>query len=91
MTPDIQIVVSQQEPNCKKQDLEELLHCIEQLSSSDQIALMQRLSGSNNSGLNIAPGNRQLLESILMQINTLNREQLGEILSAIANRITDAK
>lgn len=47
---------------------------------------MERLLGE--SGLSVVLDNDQLLEQAIVQVNMMSREDLGDILKAIATRIS---
>lgn len=64
--------------------LEELLQEVEQLPTEERAQLMKWLLGKQN-GVNIVFGH--LSGSIAIQINTMDSEQLGDLLRAIAQRI----
>ena len=69
------------EPN-----LENLIDLADQLPVDDKAKLVERLLGQQ-SGLSVVFGNNQLSGQILVQINTSDRETLGDIVDAIATRI----
>lgn len=69
-----------------KPDLDDLMGQVADLPVDQRAELVQRLLGEQ-SGLSVVFGNNQLSGQILVQINTSDRESLGDILDAIANRI----
>lgn len=69
-----------------KPDLNDLIEQVAKLPVDQRAELAQRLLGEQ-SGLSVVFGNNQLSGQILVQINTSDRESLGDILDAIANRI----
>lgn len=66
--------------------LEALIPLIEKLPLDDRLLLLERLIGKQ-SGLSVVFGNNQLSGSVIVQINQMSPDQLGDILQAIADRI----
>ncbi|MDX2242279.1 MAG: hypothetical protein NW224_16465 [Leptolyngbyaceae cyanobacterium bins.302] len=65
--------------------LDEVLSSIASLSTEDRVALLKRLLQQYDFSTVI--GTNQPIESLLWQVNQMNRQQLGEILKVIAFRI----
>lgn len=70
----------------KEQKLDGLFTLVDQLPTDQKAELVQRLLKSSD--LNVTFGNNQLSGTIIVQINTMDQTALGDILQAIANRIT---
>jgi hypothetical protein len=68
--------------------VDELLSLIDQLSLDDRSLLLNQLL-DKQSGSKLVFGNNQLLGFIIVQINTMNKDQLGDLLNAIADRISN--
>ena len=66
--------------------LDDLVDLAENLPVDQKAELVQRLLGQQP-GLSVVFGNNQLSGSITVQINTTDRESLGDILDAIGDRI----
>lgn len=66
--------------------LDEILLSIEQLSTEDRVALLKQLLHQYDFSTVI--GTNHPIESLLWQINQMNRQQLGEILKVISFRLT---
>jgi hypothetical protein len=66
--------------------LDDLFGVVDKLPVEDKVALVKHLLG--NSGLSVVFENNQLSGSLIVQINTMDKAVLGEILQAIAQRIT---
>jgi hypothetical protein len=73
-----------------KPSLESLIELAQNLPIDERAELVQKLLGQN-SALSVVFGNNQLSGQIIVQINTTDRESLGDILDAIANRIRAEK
>jgi hypothetical protein len=69
--------------NCR---LEDLFQVVDQLSINEKAALVKHLMDS--SSLNVEFDKKPLSSSNIGEINTMDKATLGEILQAIANRIT---
>jgi len=67
--------------------LEEILPVVESLPVGEKSELVQRLIGKH-SGLNVVLGSSNLCDSIIGLISMMSRDELSEILKAIAQRIT---
>jgi hypothetical protein len=68
------------------QKVDDLLSVAEHLPAEQKAELVQRLLKSSD--LNVTFGNNQLSGTIIVQINTMDQAALGDILQAIASRIT---
>jgi hypothetical protein len=68
------------------QRVEDLFAVVEDLPPDKKAELVQRLLKSND--LNVTFGNNQLSGTIIVQINAMDQAALGDILQAIASRIT---
>jgi hypothetical protein len=68
------------------QKVDNLLSVAENLPAEQKAELVQRLLKSAD--LNVTFGNNQLSGTIIVQINTMDQAALGDILQAIASRIT---
>jgi hypothetical protein len=66
-------------------NFEELLDSIEKLPTLQKAQVIEHLLGKNSS-LSVVLGNNQLYGDIIMHINMMPKEQLGDILKAIAAR-----
>ncbi|NJK28780.1 MAG: hypothetical protein HC851_24810 [Acaryochloris sp. RU_4_1] len=73
-----------------KASFQNLVDLAENLPIDDKAELVQRLLGQTP-GLSVVFGNNQLSGQIIVQINTTDREALGDILDAIATRIRTEK
>lgn len=67
-------------------NFEELLDSVEKLSTLQKAQVIEHLLGKNSS-LSVVLGNNQLCGGIIRHINTMPKEQLGDVLKAIASRI----
>lgn len=70
----------------QKLPLEEIFALADKLVVREKAELVERLLGK--SGLSVVLDNNQLLEQVIAQINMMSREDLGDILKAIATRIS---
>lgn len=68
------------------QQVEDLLSVVEDLPTNQKAELVKRLLKSAD--LNVTFGNNQLSGTIIVQINAMDQAALGDILQAIANRIS---
>lgn len=64
--------------------LEEVFALIDQLSVEDRVQILRHLLG----GLSEETGNHRLSSSVIRQINRMDESGLGEVLRAIAGRLT---
>jgi len=71
----------------KSPTLDEVLPVVESLPVEEKSELVQRLIGKH-SGLNVVLGSNDLCDSIIGLISMMSRDELSEILKAIAQRIT---
>lgn len=65
--------------------LDELLSSLDSLSTEDRVALLKQLLSQYDFSAVIETN--QPIESLLWQINQMNRQQLGEILKVVAFRL----
>lgn len=65
--------------------LNDVFSVVDQLPTDQKAELVKRLLKSSD--LNVTFGNNQLSGTIIVQINTMDKAALGDILSAIADRI----
>lgn len=65
--------------------LENLLQTVDGLSTEEKATLIKHVLG--DPGLSVVFGNNQLSGSIIVQINTIDRSALGDLLEAIAERV----
>ena len=72
--------------NSQKPSLDSLMELAEDLPVDQKAKLVQRLMGQSQA-LSVVLGNNQIGGQIIVQLNTTDREALGNILDAIANRI----
>lgn len=70
----------------RKLSIEEIFALADELVVREKAELVERLLGE--SGLSVALDSDQLLEQAIVQINKMSREDLGDILKAIATRIS---
>ena len=66
--------------------LGEILPMVEGLSIEEKAELVQQLLGEQ-SGLSVVLGNAPLHSLVIMHINRMSRDELSNILKAIADRI----
>lgn len=66
--------------------IDDLYTVVEQLPADQKAELVKRLLKSSD--LNVTFGNNQLSGTIIVQINSMDQAALGEILQAIATRIS---
>lgn len=71
--------------NQKESRIEDVLPLVEKLPVEEKAQLVKKLLGTE--GLSVVLGNNQLTGSIIVQINTMGKEDLSEILKAIALKI----
>jgi hypothetical protein len=74
----------------KSPSIEELLDLADGLPVEQRATLIQKLLGQNP-GLSVVFGNNQLSGQIVVQINTADREAIGDVLDAISDRIRTEK
>ena len=77
------IAVSAEDDQAVK--LEDLYQVIDQLPARERARLAKHLIGASD--LSVTFGDRPLTDFIVAQIQMMNRDELGEILNAIASRI----
>jgi hypothetical protein len=70
-----------------KPTLDEVLPVVEDLPVEEKAKLIQRLIGKQ-SGLSVVLGSSHLHDSIIGLISMMSRDELSEILKAVAQRIT---
>jgi hypothetical protein len=68
--------------------IDDLFQVADQLPMPEKIALAKRLLG-NDASVSIVVGNQQLTGNIVIQINSMDKDALSELLTAIANRIAE--
>jgi hypothetical protein len=66
--------------------VDQILEQAEKLSAGGKGRLINKLL--SGSGLSVVLGNNHLSGSVIVQINMMGKDDLGEILHAIANRIS---
>ena len=65
--------------------VEDILLLSSRLTVEERVQLVRRLLGS------VTPENAQMHDGNIMQVNALARQQLGDILEAIANRVASGE
>ena len=76
--------------NSSKLSLDSLIELAENLPVDQKAKLVQRLIGESPA-LSVVLGNNQISGQIIVQVNTTDREALGDILEAISTRIRTEK
>ncbi|KAM3107279.1 hypothetical protein [Phormidesmis sp. 146-33] len=80
------VIVSASANQTRVNGLESLLEATDQLSVDEKAELVKHLIKSGN--LSVVLGNQHLSAQVVIQINTVDREGLADILQAVADRIS---
>lgn len=72
--------------NVNNIDLSKIIEACDNLKSDEKAKLLKHLLG-NNAGLSLVIGGTQFHADTVYQINLADKEQVSDILKAIANRI----
>jgi hypothetical protein len=79
-------LLAKDQQNTVKLELGKIIEACENLSNDEKAQLLKHLVG-NDSGLSLVVGGSQVNANTVYQINLADREQVGDILKAIASRI----